>query len=156
MDFWLIKTNSNGDTIWTKRSGGSMNDVAMGLTLVGQNSIVMVGKTLSNDLCVHGNNGGQDLWVVKYDGTSTVSLIEMEKSNEIAIFPNPSKNEITVKQKNNLIFSEYGVFNSMGNLIYKSSFQSQNKIDISGLNSGVYFIKVYNQDKVSTMKFIKL
>ncbi|NVO03452.1 MAG: T9SS type A sorting domain-containing protein, partial [Bacteroidetes bacterium] len=56
----------------------------------------------------------------------------------------------------NSIFSEYCIFNGIGEFIYKSTFLSQNKIDISGLNSGIYFIKVFNQDKVSTMKFIKL
>jgi len=75
MDYWLLKTDTAGAIQWTKRAGGSQNDVAMGLTVLGPNSVVMSGKTLSSDLCVHGNNGGQDLWIVKYDSNTTMAVI---------------------------------------------------------------------------------
>jgi predicted secreted protein len=58
---WLIKTNSEGDTIWTKTYGGSMDDVASGVCPTFDNGFLFVGRTSSFGA------GGNDVWIIKTD-----------------------------------------------------------------------------------------
>ena len=67
------------------------------------------------------------------------------KKSKIEVFPNPSKNSITITGAKFLSY----IFNIMGQQIY--SFKGDQKIDISSWNNGVYFIKSDN----SVVKFIK-
>lgn len=75
--------------------------------------------------------------------------VEDNESNGINIFPNPANNFIDVHIGNNDKLSNIIIYNSLGNKIFESEFQ--HKIDISELNSGIYFLKVGNK----VQKFIK-
>lgn len=59
-DAWVIRSNKNGDTLWTKHFGGSNDDVFRGVEYY-NNRIYLSGKTFDS-----GNVNGQG-WVVKLD-----------------------------------------------------------------------------------------
>lgn len=68
MDYWLIKMNQNGDTIYTQKFGGSANDFATNIVLSPDgNKIFMVGGTESNNGNVTGYMGNRDLWFIRLD-----------------------------------------------------------------------------------------
>jgi len=59
-DAWLIKTDSNGDTLWTKTWGTEMHDGAMSVVQTSDGGFVWTGyKYISTFV--------QDLWVLKTD-----------------------------------------------------------------------------------------
>ena len=66
-DFWFLKVNSAGDTLYTRRFGGSGNDYATTLSFIGSNSIIIAGRTESSNGDVTDNHGGRDLWVIRID-----------------------------------------------------------------------------------------
>ena len=65
-DYYLVKTNSSGDTLWTRTYGSSNNDDANFIIQTGDGGYMMGGSTL-------GFSGGEHLYLVKTDtsGNST-------------------------------------------------------------------------------------
>lgn len=86
---------------------------------------------------------------------SVLSAKETE-SNQTGIYPNPAKTEIFVELKSRKATAS--IYDSKGSLI-KSNLKmnsGKNRIDISVLTSGVYFIELSDENnKVFTHKFIK-
>ena len=60
-DFWLVRTDMNGDTIWTRTYGGSENDVCRSAQSTVDGGYILAGSTKSFGA------GGYDLWLVKTD-----------------------------------------------------------------------------------------
>jgi hypothetical protein len=58
-DVWLIRTNSLGDTIWTKTLGGIYNDEAYSIQRTSDEDYVITGYTQSLF------DGGEDIWLIK-------------------------------------------------------------------------------------------
>lgn len=87
---------------------------------------------------------------------------QMTQYNQIIIFPNPAVEEINIKlnyEFNNENF-QFTLSNIMGQTILKGEIFAENynskKIDIKNLNSGIYFLNIYNsRNSVLTKKIIK-
>ena len=79
-----------------------------------------------------------------------VDVVNNVKAEGI-LFPNPAQNEITLKI--NESFSNIEIFDSRGRFILASK---QKTIDISSLQSGIYFVKVVTETgRLFTYKFVK-
>ncbi len=68
-DFWLVKTDDTGHIEFQKVFGGSTGDYGYSVVQANDGGYVMTGMTLSNDIDVNGNHGGDDYWVVKCNDT---------------------------------------------------------------------------------------
>lgn len=62
INFWLLKTDSQGDTLWTRTFGGARIDWAEYGEMTSDGGYVITGKTRSFGA------GGNDLWLIKTDG----------------------------------------------------------------------------------------
>lgn len=60
-DIWLIKTDSLGDTLWTKTFGGTGNDCAEQMEKTSDNGYIIIGSTESRGA------GKSDIWLIKTD-----------------------------------------------------------------------------------------
>jgi len=82
------------------------------------------------------------------------SVEEIHNQNKIKIYPNPASDKIFVEginQEN--LNAEFITLE--GRVILNKNVNSDNSIDISGLNSGIYFITIKsNQTKIYTQKII--
>ena len=73
-DVWLIKTNSNGDTLWTKTFGGIDRDGAFALHQTSDGGYILVGFTDSfgagnyDVWLIKTNSSGDSLWTSTYGG----------------------------------------------------------------------------------------
>ena len=64
-DFWIVKSDRNGDIVWEKSFGGSEIDEARDVISDGAGNHIIVGDTRSNDQDVAFNIGAADLWAIK-------------------------------------------------------------------------------------------
>ena len=72
---------------------------------------------------------------------------------EIKIFPNPTTDIITITSANDRI-AKIEIFSITGQII-KSEHNPNSKIDVSDIAKGIYFLKIYSDEKVITKQFIK-
>ncbi|MCI0448775.1 MAG: SBBP repeat-containing protein [Chlorobi bacterium] len=76
-DFVTIKYNSSGDTLWVRRYNGPGNnwDIARAITIDAAGNVYVAGETYSestdfNYATIKYDAGGNQVWVVQYNGTS--------------------------------------------------------------------------------------
>lgn len=61
IDVWLIRTDTNGDTLWTKTYGGTSSDEARFVQQTADDGFIVVGTTRSYGA------GGTDVWLIRTD-----------------------------------------------------------------------------------------
>lgn len=74
------------------------------------------------------------------------------------VFPNPAKNTITVSSVLNALNAPFSavIYDLTGKAVTHASLDGLHKsIDLSGIPDGVYFIKIIEPQKSTTLKFIK-
>ena len=82
----------------------------------------------------------------------TLSVKDVSGS-KIQLYPNPAKDEIFVTVGNG---ADYRIFDAKGSLILTGKLSSgKNRVDVTKLALGVYFIEVGNSQKIEKSKFIK-
>jgi hypothetical protein len=83
---------------------------------------------------------------------ATVSLPDINNTNEIKIMPNPATEYIQVMAGS---VSTIRLLNTMGTPIKETvTINGQVKLDVSGLSGGVYIVEIKNGEKISTAKVI--
>ena len=77
-DFYLLKLNNNGDTLWTKTYGGAQDDIATAAQQTSDGGFIIVGHSSSaptagnSDICLVKTDGnGNLLWSKNYGGAET-------------------------------------------------------------------------------------
>jgi hypothetical protein len=90
-------------------------------------------------------NPGSDVRHVKYE------------CNSLAVSPNPSHDFISLQSDCSDPISEIKVFNIMGEEVLIASANDINRVDVSGLKTGLYVIYTFdkNNSYLQTSKFIK-
>jgi len=83
------------------------------------------------------------------DNNVTTSLPSLISDRDFNIFPNPATSEIYISSKPQLK-SDIQIYNSVGKLMIQTN--GKNVINISGLDNGIYFIKINDVLK----KFVKM
>lgn len=87
--------------------------------------------------------------------SSPVNVEENYNSNKIKIYPNPSSNYLKISSEN-ILFDKINITDVVGNIIYTFSYKnSSQKIDVSFLRSGLYFLTIETKDGNIVKKFVK-
>ena len=93
-----------------------------------------------------------------YQGTSLMltDIVGMKNLHEFVgmeVYPNPASDRVTIKSASTIENLE--IYNQLGQLVKQHKVNSNLvNLDVSGLNSGIYFIKAYSSNKVSTRKLV--
>ncbi|MCL5991969.1 MAG: Omp28-related outer membrane protein [Bacteroidetes bacterium] len=83
-------------------------------------------------------------------GPSITSVEEDVKVSDISLYPNPATTEIQLGNEKYLGLN-YSIYSIVGNVVAQGM-NTNNKFDISKLNTGQYYIKINNE----ILKFVKL
>jgi hypothetical protein len=92
---------------------------------------------------------------------TTLGTSQTEAVNQIAIYPNPAKDQITIDCGNisSVIGGSYTIVNTLGQEVSNGVMNSQqNVVSLNTLNgTGVYLVKIYDTENnlISTKKIIK-
>ncbi len=153
IDACLIKTDENGDTLWTKTYGGNTLDWACSVQQTNDNGYIIAGFTNS-----FGNSN--DIYLIKTDENGNVFLgVDniIRSIKLVQIYPNPNNGIFNLKIEKDIGSIE--IFNIYGQIIYAKQFKKKTKniseqIDLSNYIKGIYFLKVFTEKKVHTEKII--
>ncbi|MBK9046711.1 MAG: T9SS type A sorting domain-containing protein [Bacteroidetes bacterium] len=125
---------------------------------------ILVAGGFDGPLIFNGNQissagGYTDGFIAKYGLQCSVGLDEdlTASSVQLKLFPNPATNHINL-QTTGFKNSTITILNTMGQTVFTSNLseaQNQTTINISKLSSGVYFIKVNDNENTVTLKFVK-
>ncbi|MEW4925776.1 ELWxxDGT repeat protein [Algibacter sp. 2305UL17-15] len=126
------------------------------------NSIEEMGAT-DNNLYFRARNdiSGNELYVTDIDA-STLSINDYEitengNSQIVRLYPNPTKNFITIESVTNSNIEKFEIWDLSGKRIHKESNREVSSItyDTNKLSGGIYFVKVFLTDnKIETLKLI--
>ena len=141
----IIYTNNNGDTWTEKVSTNYFNTVIIaGAARFVDNKNVEVYLT------------SQSLGILK----DTISLEVLGNSdlenlkNNINVYPNPTQDIVNIKLDKNISKFKASLYNAAGQIILTT--ENRSSINISDMNSGVYFLKIEPENgKPVTKKIIK-
>jgi len=160
-DAYLIKTNANGDTLWTKTFGGSNYESGNSVQQTTDSGYVIAGQTISFGA------GNRDVYLIKIDANGVVSVQSEENiPKSFALdqnYPNPFNPTTTIRYSIPISsFVILKVFNSLGQQVATLVDQEQPlgiytiQWQASGFPSGVYFYQLQTNDFVETKKLVLL
>ena len=86
--------------------------------------------------------------------TQTLEVPQLELSEKITVFPNPTTAMIYFQTDTNLVYEKISVFNLSGQLVFEKQINGDNSLDLSELSQGVYLIRFTNKN-VHSFKIIK-
>jgi mannan endo-1,4-beta-mannosidase len=85
---------------------------------------------------------------------SALANQDFEFKNNIKLFPNPAKDFLTIQSKINI--ENIDIYDTNGRLLYQLKQNTENiSLNLDFLATGIYSIKISNQENSFTQKFIK-
>jgi hypothetical protein len=202
-DTYLIKTDSAGETVWSRTFGSAGADYANSVKQTADRGFVLTGSKQEMDSDVYiiktdsvgisGCNESTPVTVNSLVNSSNVSITSnaissnntiinvvpllgnggvttticyladiAENSDEtyIEIFPNPSNGNFNIKIDKHLQDASIKIFDILGKLIYSKQDIEINPdesiiIDLSGVNNGMFFLNITNNDYSGVLRIIK-
>jgi uncharacterized delta-60 repeat protein len=153
-DMLLLRYNTDGslDTTFsptgyvTTSFDNNIYNTGRSVAIQNDGNIVFGGSTLNLTT-------GQSFALARYtfDNLATNSFSDNEN---FKIAPNPAKNLLTISVDENQKIDEVSVVDCTGKIVYIQKTNS-NKIDVSSLQNGIYFVKIVANNKLFQQKFIK-
>ena len=107
-------------------------------------------------LCVYSNNDTGKVAVLLNCNTVTTNQIAND-NNEVQIFPNPGKGIITIEfNSNHAVNCGLKIYNTLGENVYSDSqsHSGSEKINLEKLSVGIYFVKIFDEEKIYTKKIV--
>ena len=150
-DYWILELNNNGDTVWTRNYGGSLDDVALEINQTDDGGFIIIGNSNSTNNQITDNKGSIDYWVVKL--SAYVGINSISNHVNFDIYPNPAKNTISISNEQ-LLIESINIFDITGKKVKQLNINQNNTIiiDISELEKGVYFVKVTTKENLNLTK----
>lgn len=99
------------------------------------------------------NAGGFTLsWVTDIQ----LSDVESQNMDQFSIYPNPTQSRLNVSLPQNLNDVEASVYDVTGKLMKIDANHTDNmlQMDVSSLKNGIYFLKIFGDNKVYSKKFV--
>lgn len=80
--------------------------------------------------------------------------IESFSDNSFIVYPNPAKDFLNIEKKDNLLIDEFVVIDMCGKVVI-DEYNLNDKLNISKLSRGMYFLQINCQNRKFNYKFIK-
>ncbi len=169
-DVFVMKLKADGELAWAEQVGGRLRDNNNAIKLGADGSIYLAGSyygdaifnpTVNEFEYNHPDNiislksrseYTEDVYVVKWNQEGLLANEKnLDRSNQIAIYPNPTTGKVNLSEHINSI----EVYNAQGMKIL-NNVNPTNQLDLTSLNAGVYFIKyTTSKNEIITKKITK-
>ena len=146
-DIYLLKTNSIGDTIWTKTIGGNRNDTPSDIIKTSGNEYVITGFTSSYGIYYHDDDlfllkiddNGNVIWSRTYGGNKNEIASKLIQTNDSSIMVIGSTQSFGCGENDILLMKT----NSTGNILFSKTYGGTSNdygISIVESTSGYYIL----------------
>ena len=115
---------------------------------------MVVGDTFSNAANIYFD---YNFPVVTNTATTTIATLgtpDFEFSSMFSLSPVPAKDVLTITTKQAVVMSSANIYNTLGQLIQVNTNPNE-AIDVSGLKTGSYFIRIVSDKGTVSGKFLK-
>jgi hypothetical protein len=144
-----IAVGANG-TILTTYDGGVTwnNETPVDSTIKKNRSYQYVTFAGENPILVTSADG---IYMGKYS-----TSVKSKEAKDLGIYPNPAFSFITLSEQSNQHYERYEIYDITGRKL-QNELLSSYRIDISGLEQGTYYLRLYNSSGLSvTTGFVKI
>ena len=117
------------------------------------NSICAFLSTNPDNAEIYDNSVGCNSIEEVEEGCDTLGVENFYEKNRIFLYPNPAKNEVIITGNNNIFINEIIFYNSFGQKVLGVN-QFENKINISELKPGIYFVNIVTRQSLISQKLI--
>jgi len=90
--------------------------------------------------------------------TQFVNALHVENNilSNFVIYPNPTNDILNIQNKENSIITKVNVIDLLGKTIFTSKYEISNvTVNLTNLNSGIYFVEIYSNELKTVQKVIK-
>ncbi len=152
-DVWIIKISPIGELLWEKTYGGNWWDNSASIIKTQDGGYALAADTYSTEYDVYCDFPEPycNFWIVKLTA-DTLETSDL-KTSAFSFFPNPTSDYITWDHENFSLQSAI-IYDNTGKIVLEIHNPSQ-KIDVSSLSTGIYFLEAKSNEKNVTYKFIK-
>lgn len=161
---YLYFLNGDSQKVWrASGSAGSVVPLDIFVTnddqlLANENILKLAADNQKLHLSISTKDHGSELYTV----TDTLPIYlaanevknNIKNSSGIQIFPNPVSDSFSIKLSGNIKIESVKIFDSTGKLL-KNIIHDNDKVNISGLPSGIYFVKIKTDKGDYATKIIK-
>lgn len=135
-----------------------INGTLVGTIPYGENPLdITIPINLSNVTSVLINNNSVNSNIVIFENlTITCSALSLPEYNlnNIKLHPNPVKNNLTVHLKNNTD-TLIEIYNILGKRVFKNSINKTSNLNLQDLKTGIYIVKISQDNATLTKKLVK-
>jgi uncharacterized delta-60 repeat protein len=145
----IARLNADGTLDGTFNPGTGTNDDVRTSSIQSDGKIIIGGDFTGYD-------GTGRNRIARINVTAPLNTTVFEK-NAVAIYPNPTNSKVFF-DNSNYTFIEVAIYNHLGQEVAITSFNSNinnQEIDMSGLATGVYVLRLYNATNSQSIKIIK-
>ncbi len=159
-DAWLIQIDSSGNLREQACIGDTGNDYGNSVCVALDSNVIVGGVSNSNAGLMSTNHGGYDGFLTKVSNIAT-GIYTPALHAEAVVYPNPTGDYFTMQLFNTTTIKsvQLQLLDVTGRTVLEQSGQSAssyyyNKVDISSLPSGMYFLTIKINNEVYAVKKI--
>lgn len=167
----LYLGNHKADILWTtasevnslkfviEKSTDMMTFESIGEVMAQGNSNVLNNYSFRDQNC-NANITYYRLRTIDIDGSFEIShvvYVQGEADFDVSLFPNPATDFINIQLNDNFNEITYQIFDNQGKMVMNNQLSeaSNYRIDLQNMPAGIYYLKIYNQNRIKTIKFIR-
>ncbi|MDX5348296.1 MAG: T9SS type A sorting domain-containing protein [Hymenobacteraceae bacterium] len=159
-DFWILKTDPNGNIIWETTLGSDSTDLLFSLFQTTNNGLIAGGRSASGSMGTktQASQGGFDLWIVKL-APEVTGAKETQASFDVAVYPNPNQGKFTLQLHNlNVATVSISVADLLGKKIFEKTVPVLNSTLLEEITlpqvKGLYLLQLKAGAEVVTRKVV--
>lgn len=145
-DFYVVRTDVNGDTIWTKKFDQDMADYGNSVHQTSDGGFILCGITT--------NPPNTDILLIKLDSLgNAVGTPEIELPNTAVLFPNPANDQFMISTQTNNLIEQLVIFTADGKRVLEKNIgATQTTVSVTELANGMYLVRMKTEKGIITSR----